>query len=128
MTDFERIENLITHFRLKSMNAFAKKTGVHIDTIRNIRDGKVKITVETANRIVNTYDNVRYEWVLNGEGEMINPEDKLTESPPGHVDEQIKYLTELLRSKDKIIQMLEEKIEDYKKNADNAGEKRKAAS
>lgn len=70
MKDSERLQLIITHLLL-SKNAFAKSIGVSSDTIYNILTDKTSITANLVKKITDTYQNVRPEWLLKGEGTML---------------------------------------------------------
>lgn len=120
-------ERIIQFINYKNITAsqFCKSIGVSVAFVSSMRKS---IQPDKVQSIANTYPELNISWLFTGGGNMLN-----SEPPPaveGDKDRQIIYLKELLKSKDKIITMLEEKVEEYrtKNNVDSIGEKRKSGT
>jgi len=74
MSDTERIEFLINYLKMVPLS-FSKSLGYdRADKIYNILKGRNKISADVARDITTIYDNVSYDWLLNGKGEMLKKE------------------------------------------------------
>ena len=70
-TDKERLDALLTHLR-KSANELAKSIGyTRTDKIYHIINGRNGISPAVANDITTVFDEISYNWLLTGEGEML---------------------------------------------------------
>lgn len=79
-TDKERLDALLTHLR-KSANELAKSVGyTRTDKIYHIIKGRNGISPAVAKDITTIFDEISYNWLLTGEGEMLkqSPSDDLS--------------------------------------------------
>lgn len=70
MNDSERLKAVINYKRI-STNKFAKAIGLASQKLYAIKKGDYGITSETADAITRKFKEINYEWLINGEGEMI---------------------------------------------------------
>jgi len=63
---------LIVNLTVRSQADFASKIGVARSQFSEILNGKRKITEKLVNRIHDLYPNLNREWLINGDGEMLN--------------------------------------------------------
>ena len=76
LTGQNKINLILDHVGIKAPT-FAKHVGVKYQRILDIQNGKVKnISAEVASRIIDVYPQFNIEWLLTGEGEMLNSETK----------------------------------------------------
>ena len=76
LTGQNKINLILDHVGIKAPT-FAKHIGVKYQRILDIQNGKVKnISAEVASRIIDAYPQFNIEWLLTGEGEMLNSETK----------------------------------------------------
>lgn len=69
---YQRIEVLKKYLLISSDQAFAKELGMRsAQTIYNIKKGIQSISKTMANAIVKKWPQIRYEWLMEGEGEML---------------------------------------------------------
>jgi plasmid maintenance system antidote protein VapI len=71
VTDSERIIALCEYLKIE-IAPFARSIGRTPGTIYHIKDGLNKISIKLAKDIAEKYDTIRYEWLLDGRGEMLN--------------------------------------------------------
>ncbi|WP_286335314.1 LexA family transcriptional regulator [Bacteroides caecimuris] len=70
------IAKLLVHENL-SASAFAKSIGITPTQIYDLQSGKIKkISANIGSKIVETYPHYRLSWLLTGEGEMLNGNNK----------------------------------------------------
>lgn len=87
MSESERINAIIEYSGLTTKK-FAESLGLErVDRIYNIQKGRNKISSNLANLITTKYNNVSCEWLLTGEGSMLEPkpaepEDKMAVTYP----------------------------------------------
>lgn len=71
MTDSERIKKVIEWSKMTT-NEFSASLGFErAMNLYNILNGKTGISVKLCNRICNKYQQINYEWLLKGEGNML---------------------------------------------------------
>ena len=66
----QRIKELMTYKRIKSVE-LARMLGVTTTTLNNWRSGNSAISQENIRKIIDLFDDVSYEWLANGTGQMI---------------------------------------------------------
>lgn len=95
LTGQNKINLILDHVGIKAPT-FAKHIGVKYQRILDIPNGKVKnISAEVASRIIDAYPQFNIEWLLTGEGEMLNSETK--EPNSNEEDMQMKELIAAFR-------------------------------
>ena len=95
LTGQNKINLILDHVGIKAPT-FAKHIGVKYQRILDIQNGKVKnISAEVASRIIDAYPQFNIEWLLTGEGEMLNSETK--EPNSNEEDMQMKELIAAFR-------------------------------
>lgn len=95
LTGQNKINLILNHVGIKAPT-FAKHIGVKYQRILDIQNGKVKnISAEVASRIIDAYPQFNIEWLLAGEGEMLNSETK--EPNSNEEDMQMKELIAAFR-------------------------------
>ena len=95
LTGQNKINLILDHVGIKAPT-FAKNIGVKYQRILDIQKGKVKnISAEVASRIIDAYPQFNIEWLLTGEGEMLNSETK--EPNSNEEDMQMKELIAAFR-------------------------------
>lgn len=95
LTGQNKINLILNHVGIKAPT-FAKHIGVKYQRILDIQNGKVKnISAEVASRIIDAYPQSNIEWLLTGEGEMLNSETK--EPNSNEEDMQMKELIAAFR-------------------------------
>lgn len=95
LTGQNKINLILDHVGIKAPT-FAKHIGVKYQRILDIQNGKVKnISAEVASRIIDAYPQFNIEWLLTGEGEMLNSETK--EPNSNEEDLQMKELIAAFR-------------------------------
>ena len=95
LTGQNKINLILDHVGIKA-RTFAKHVGVKYQRILDIQNGKVKnISAEVASRIIDVYPQFNIEWLLTGEGEMLNSETK--EPNSNEEDMQMKELIAAFR-------------------------------
>ena len=123
-----RISQIITYFGM-NQNSFSKKIGMDNNvTIGNIVKGrKNKPSYDVIEKIILTFDSINSDWLITGKGEMIkgsNINSNTISEPQKEYNknkvckecailkEQIFNLNKLIRSYEKQIELLEEKLKD----------------
>ena len=95
LTGQNQLPLILDHVGIKAPT-FAKHIGVKYQRILDIQNGKVKnISAEVASRIIDAYPQFNIEWLLTGEGEMLNSETK--EPNSNEEDMQMKELIAAFR-------------------------------
>ena len=95
LTGQNKINLILDHVGIKAPT-FAKHIGVKYQRILDIQNGKVKnISAEVASRLIDAYPQFNIEWLLTGEGEMLNSETK--EPNSNEEDMQMKELIAAFR-------------------------------
>lgn len=107
---YNRLEQIMEYYELNP-NSFANKIGLkRTQNLYDIRDGKIKnITFSLANKINTVFTAINKNWLLTGEGEMLNKEisnnDFLSHlsDPEPRINEQDVYkkLEEIKKKKNK---------------------------
>ena len=88
----QRIKILIDEFADGVQRRFALKAGIHPTTLSEMYGKRGnKASVDTIQKIVDTYTQLRPEWLLNGEGEMLKPTtshdpQNISSYPPGQTN------------------------------------------
>lgn len=68
---FKRINKIIAHYNI-TLNTFCNKLGLmSTATISKIIHEKRKPSAKTIGRIINAFPDINYDWLINGEGEML---------------------------------------------------------
>lgn len=117
MNDKERLEKVIKHSQ-KSINAFAMSLGLERSTkIYNIINLKNGISPSIANLISSVYNEINYEWLITGKGEMLK-----TEQLPARDTEDPSKLYDIILKQQETISKLTDRLltltEDFKPNKD----------
>jgi len=81
MSDKERIEELLHHFRM-TQKEFAEKCGILPETIADIKREKHGISKKVSEKILNAFPEVNKVWLLTGEGDMLNNDLTITKLEP----------------------------------------------
>lgn len=115
----ERIAILLKQLKL-TKNALGKALGNNNgQIITNIEKGINGISPNFASRVTNIYPHISYDWLLNGQGDIVVKEYDLSnnfmegtnEAPENYSAHQVvkgvDLLESALRDKDKIIELLE---------------------
>ncbi len=119
----DRLQELLTFWKLNP-NQFAKELGYERpEKIYGILNKKFKPSFETLMDIITQYPQVNANWLLKGEGNMFNQEDKPS-SPSASLEAQkINWLEvqitekeKQLADKERIIALLEKQILLLEKN------------
>lgn len=71
MTDSERLIALSDYLKIE-LAPLARSIGVSPDTLYHVRDRVNGISVKLAKKLSDKYDIIRYDWILKGQGEMLN--------------------------------------------------------
>lgn len=107
----ERIRTIIGYYKMTD-RSFAIKCGLKQNTFSNQLNGVRELSLVTVNAILASFENVSSEWLLRGKGTML-----LTEATVDPNIERINRLVDTittlqgaLNEKDKITQLLEEKV------------------
>lgn len=112
---YYRIEAILALFDITAY-ALAKQIGLNRpDSLYNIRDGRIKnITGELALKIQSVYTSLNLNWILTGEGKMIDinhdDNDEVSKSKEKAIIQMNKKLVELMRR----VQELEKIIKNTK--------------
>ena len=76
LSDAQRIQNLLEYTRLNGKN-FAIRIGLsHPDSIYHILRGRNGISDKMAERIIMAFPEVNRSWLLSGEGEMLQDQNR----------------------------------------------------
>ncbi len=102
----ERFQEIIKAYGLNA-NSFAKKLGISQSTIRNVLGKQSKPGYDLLNNVVRTFPALSCEWLLTGEGEMMNNNNYRVNEP---VAPYGKTFAEVLQEKDLQIEELREMI------------------
>jgi len=108
MGDAERINKIMEHLGITSVTKFAKSIGKdRPDSIYNVLNGINGITKDLARHITINHNQLRYIWVLNGNGDMLLSDDEMKKRSvvPG------KNICQACNDKDFIIENLKLVIE-----------------
>lgn len=120
----KRIGQLIEHLKITAYE-FSKKMGnSRPDTLYNLLNNEdSQPSTKTLNKIKDNFPEVNYVWLLTGEGEMLkNTESSqvLEEKQYGYdkpnatnktKDEELETLKKIIKDKEQIIDLLNQKIE-----------------
>tara|TARA_R110001599_G_scaffold233842_1_gene433091 strand:- start:903 stop:1496 length:594 start_codon:yes stop_codon:yes gene_type:complete len=80
---YQRINKIIAHYGI-TLNSFCEKLGLmSTATISKIIHEKRTPSQKTIGRIINAFPEISYEWLVNGEGEMLK-ESKVKAQPVDH--------------------------------------------
>lgn len=101
------LKELIEHYSDGKNTDFAQKLGIKPQTIsswmaRNTFDIEL---------IYAKCENLDANWLLSGEGSMYRSSGVMNEAPPPDHDEVVRLLREKIEDQQKIIDLLEEKVE-----------------
>ena len=110
MSDSERVDYLINYLKLVPLS-FSRSLGYdRADKIYNILKGRNKISADVARDITTIYDNISYDWLLTGKGEMLkdNPASEVSEPAPEYKSLSTQeILSRLVIQNDKLIAIIE---------------------
>lgn len=107
MTEAERIEYLIGVLENGNGAEFARRIGISIAAISNMRSGKYGISKKT-DAILRTYPAVNRSWLESGEG---YPGDLTPDLVKAHYEEKIKRQESIIDHLMKRIDFLEKQCE-----------------
>lgn len=101
----ERIKQIINYTRL-SERAFAESIGVKQNTLNQQIKGERSISLDTVCKILISYEYISAEWLLRGEGEMLQKNFSQT-----NADASLQQIYDsVLKGKDNEIKKLEAEI------------------
>lgn len=73
---FERIEKIRIENKL-GVNDFIEKSGVSKTSYYSLKDGKTeKLTYKTINKLIETFPNYSYNWIVSGSEEVLKSTNK----------------------------------------------------
>ena len=84
-TSADILEKIKKYYKITYIK-LAKKINVHSHTMYRIRQGLEDITPELAEKIVEWQPDINKEWLLSGEGTMLNDADFLVEEEDENED------------------------------------------
>lgn len=110
-TFYDRIEQIADHYKMKT-GVLLRRCGVPYSTFRSARFRDCDPQLKTVLRILKTCPNVRMQWLIEGEGEMLKPSSGKDNEAKENAEivrlkKQISQLTEMLLEKEKRIIELE---------------------
>lgn len=113
MSDSERIITL-KNFLDKSYNKIADECGLNnAQTLYDIKNGKHGISKDIAEKITSKYLNISKQWLLTGEGEMLNASKPL---PSDSTAPSVSSLLDIIRSQQETIRSLSETVRQLAKD------------
>ena len=122
MTDIERVVNLIDWMvftkKITSRRQLSEKMGYKESYLSQILNGKVPVTEKFLKKLSITGDGVNFNWLLNGEGEMLTSSDLKqqiendTITIPKEVWSVIKSQADSLRIRDESLQSKDNQIDE----------------
>jgi len=118
MSDSERLYKLLEYLKLNPLQfsfSLGHKRG---DRIYNILKNRNGISSDLAREITTHYNNIQFDWLLTGEGEMLkaDQEPAVESQPPGKLYEIIlKQQETTAKLTDRLLKL----TEDFKPNKDH---------
>jgi len=109
-TILDRIEQFAENQGVK-IGAFEKKIGASKGVLSRAIAQKTDIQAKWLVKIVENYPQIDANWLLTGEGSMYRTPGVMNEAPPPDRDEVVRLLREKVADKQRIIDLLEEKVE-----------------
>jgi hypothetical protein len=109
-TILDRIEQFAENQGVK-IGAFEKKIGASKGVLSRAIAQKTDIQAKWLVKIVENYPQIDANWLLTGEGSMYRSPAVMNEAPPPDRDEVVRLLREKVADQQKIIGLLEDKIE-----------------
>lgn len=67
----ERVKEIISYYSLNT-NSFSKKIGVTTSTVSSMLEKGTKPSYETVNKLIVAFPSISLDWLLKGEGKMID--------------------------------------------------------
>jgi len=110
---YERVEQLADYYRVSKPSEFAKITGFSHQVSTNYLKGKRNPTREALTTIMKVFPEINSDWLLTGRGEMLkndSGEGNITDTPQSEIDHyksMIEMLNELLKEKERYINMIQ---------------------
>ena len=71
----QRIRLIMEHYKIHSVESFAKRSNVNVNTLRQQLSGIRSISLDTILSIVGAFECISPKWLLTGEGSMLQSED-----------------------------------------------------
>lgn len=71
----QRIRLIMEYYRIHSVESFAKRSNVNVNTLRQQLGGIRSISLDTILSIVSAFECISPKWLLTGEGPMLQSED-----------------------------------------------------
>ena len=121
LNEFIRSQGLTT---IEFERKISASDGVIRKSIRNNTDIQSKWLV----KIAENYPILDMNWLLTGEGSMYRSPAVMNEAPPPDRDEVVKLLREKVADQQKIIDLLEEKVEALMSGGNTGGTEIEAAA
>lgn len=115
----ERIKAVKDWRRTTYVN-MAEETGISIAIFRQISSGYLNISVKTATILSKTYPGLNMQWLLTGEGTMLN--DSAISSSEGYAGWSADQLITLIKKQEATISALNEVISAQKDNITSLNE------
>lgn len=101
--------NLLKYLEIKNEKKpdFYRKTGLS----NGFLDKNEHISSKNLEIIISIYTDLNLYWLITGEGSMYRSPAVMNEAPPPDRDEVVRLLREKITDQQKIIDLLEEKVE-----------------
>lgn len=106
----DRIEQFAEKQGIK-IGALEKKIGASKGVLSRAIAQKTDIQSKWLSKLVENFPQIDANWLLTGEGSMYRDTAVMTEAPPPDRDEVVRLLREKIEDQQKIIGLLEEKVE-----------------
>ena len=102
-------QNILQFIELKGLTKyeFYKKTRI----TRGVLDQNNGMSEDNIARFLACYPEIDANWLITGEGSMYRTPSVMDEAPPPDRDEVVRLLREKVADQQKIIDLLEEKVE-----------------
>lgn len=86
----ERIGRINTIVEILDLTRYglATASGINPSNLNRMLTGELSITDKTLNKICAAFPQVNREWLLNGEGDMLNPNISMVQNGDGGVHQQ----------------------------------------
>lgn len=117
MSDSERLNKLIEYLKLNPLQFSLSLGHKRGDRVYNILKNRNGISSDLAREITTHYNNIRFDWLLTGEGDMLKSDQEPVKEP-----EQSSKLYEIILKQQETIAKLTDRLltltEDFKPNKD----------
>jgi hypothetical protein len=118
MTDSERLNKLIEYLKLNPLQFSLSLGHKRGDRVYNILKNRNGISSDLAREITTHYNNIRFDWLLTGEGEML----KADQAPAREETVESGKLYDIILMQQETISKLTDRLlkftEDFKPNKD----------